>query len=100
MTTFNSHILGLLTSGQNRSEETNQVKLFTPYESPLKHFHAYRFHPDFKQNVPGGLKSMTYSHKIDAKKEFCHYELEGRCNDPNCDMQHFKDISLPGALVL
>ncbi|CAL3970927.1 unnamed protein product [Diplocarpon coronariae] len=73
-------------------------ELFTPYESPLKRFAAYRFHPCFKQDVRGGLRSKTYSHRIKTKTEFCRYELAGGiCNDATCAEQHFRDIVLPGA---
>ncbi|KAI1003551.1 hypothetical protein K3495_g4654 [Podosphaera aphanis] len=75
---------------------SNLSKGFTPYESPLKNFRAYRFHPNFNNEVSGGLRSITYSHKIDAEKEFCRFELAGGvCNDSTCDLQHFKSISLP-----
>lgn len=50
--------------------------------------------------MPGGLKSKTYSHKIDPNTEFCRYELAGGvCNDHSCEFQHFRDIALPGASV-
>ncbi|RKF72399.1 hypothetical protein GcM1_248135 [Golovinomyces cichoracearum] len=69
---------------------------FTPYTSALKIFRAYRFHPNFKNEVSGGLRSKTYSHKIDEKKEFCRFEIAGGiCNDSACDLQHFKSITLP-----
>ena len=42
---------------------------------------------------------MTYTHKIDANKELCRYELAGGiCNDKTCDLQHFRDMAIPGAL--
>lgn len=82
-------------------EDPNKIPLFTPYESPLKQFRAYRFHPEFKQDVPGGLKSTTYSHKIDPNREFCRFELAGGiCNDATCDLQHFRDINLQDDAVL
>ncbi|KAE9365161.1 hypothetical protein N431DRAFT_430676 [Stipitochalara longipes BDJ] len=82
-------------------EDPNKIHLFTPYESPLKQFRAYRFHPEFKQDIAGGLRSMTYSHKIDPNAEFCRYELAGGiCNDTTCDLQHFRDIKLPDDAVL
>jgi RNA recognition motif-containing protein len=91
---------GLLIIWQDSGEKSNPMQFFTPYESPLKYFRAYRFHPDYAQQVRGGLKSLTYSHKIDPKAEFCRYELAGGvCNDKTCDFQHFKDIVLPGASV-
>ncbi|RDL41503.1 uncharacterized protein BP5553_01482 [Venustampulla echinocandica] len=93
---------------QNGSAPRNDVKsgpekprFFTPYESPLKHFGAFRFHPTYKQEVPGGLRSLTYSHKIDPDVEFCRYELAGGiCNDTTCEFQHFRDIGLPDDAVL
>ncbi|KAL9596274.1 MAG: hypothetical protein Q9219_005904 [cf. Caloplaca sp. 3 TL-2023] len=70
---------------------------FTPYESPLQRFHAYRYHPDFVSRVGSGYRSMTYSHNIDARKPICPYEIGGRCNDPSCENQHFKNMNLSGA---
>jgi hypothetical protein len=90
-----------LTSSQSEtSRAVEKATFFTPYESPLKRFHAYRFHPNFTKEVPGGYKSVTYSHNIDASKEFCRFELAGGvCNDKSCEFQHFRGIGLPGAWV-
>lgn len=77
----------------SNSEHTSS---FTPYESPLKHFHAFRFHPEYNDEVPGGYRSLTYSHKIDPNDTFCPWELGGVCNDKTCTYQHFKDVGLPG----
>ncbi|KAI4151048.1 MAG: hypothetical protein LQ341_000978 [Variospora aurantia] len=72
---------------------------FTPYESPLQRFHAYRYHPDFVSRVASGYRSLTYSHNIDARKPVCPYEITGgRCNDASCENQHFKSMNLSGAL--
>lgn len=71
-----------------------QPQRFARYESPLRYFHAFRFHPEYNKQVPGGLRSLTYSHKIDAMKEFCPWELGGSCNDRACKFQHFRDIGL------
>jgi hypothetical protein len=91
----------LMVKQANSEENLNKVPLFTPYESPLKTFRAFRFHPDYKQQVPGGLKSLTYNHKINPTLEFCRYELAGGvCNDKDCEFQHFRDIGLPGAWVI
>lgn len=80
--------------------DLDKPRFFTPYESPLKHFGAFRFHPNYKEEVPGGLRSLTYSHKINSDVEFCRYELAGGiCNDTTCEFQHFRDIGLPGAWV-
>lgn len=89
---------GMLTLEQHDIVEAGGIQLFTPYKSPLKQFHAYRFHPNYEQEVPGGLRSLTYSHKIQADKEFCRYELAGGvCNDKTCESQHFSDIKILGA---
>lgn len=76
-----------------------QISHFTPYESPLRQFSAYRFHPDYTSNVAGGYRSTTYSHNIDPTKPVCIYEGSGGiCNDPTCDSQHFRQMDLSGAL--
>jgi hypothetical protein len=82
-------------------DKSDQIQAFTPYESPLKAFRAFRFHPEFEQQVSGGVRSLSYSHSIDPRLEFCRYELAGgACNDQSCEYQHFKDIALAGASVL
>lgn len=74
---------------------------FVPYETPLHYFHAYRFHPSFNQDVTGGLRSLTYSNKIDVKKELCPDELAGRqCpRGIHCDYQHFETMQAPGKWI-
>lgn len=71
---------------------------YTPYESPLRSFRSYRFHPHYGADVAGGLKSLTYSNRIDPKKEMCPDEWEG--NDcprgEACMFQHFQNIIAPG----
>lgn len=71
-----------------------------PYTSPLRYFTAYRYHPNFTEDVSDGFRSVTYSHEIDPMKIFCPYETSGGvCNDHSCEYQHFRDISLSGALI-
>ena len=71
---------------------------FTPYESPLKETKKYRFHPDYKNKISGGYKSLTYSHRLGHNDMLCRYESAGgTCNDPKCDWQHLRDIELDGA---
>ncbi len=67
-----------------------------PYESPLRYFHAYRFHPEYQNAVSGGLKSLTYSNRIDPEKELCPYELSGEQCPADCEFQHFGSIRPPG----
>jgi hypothetical protein len=68
------------------------------YRSPLEYFRAYRFHPKYFDVVPGGLKSLTYSSKIDPDKFVCPHALTDEpCPDrPACPYQHFEDMVLPG----
>ncbi|KAG6016354.1 hypothetical protein E4U54_001660 [Claviceps lovelessii] len=75
---------------------------FVPYETPLQYFHAYRFHPSFNQSVAGGLRSLTYSNKIDVKKELCPDELAGQAcpRGRDCDYQHFDTIQAPDDQIL
>ena len=50
--------------------------------------------------VPGGFRSLTYSHKIDPHIPICQYEAAGgRCNDASCDSQHFRNMGLSGASI-
>ncbi|KAJ5794926.1 hypothetical protein N7457_001525 [Penicillium paradoxum] len=69
---------------------------FTPYTSPLRTFQAYRYHPNYAEDVPSGHRSLTYSHTIDSMKYMCPFELSagGRCNDNTCVFQHLRDMTL------
>ncbi|EJT70712.1 hypothetical protein GGTG_11735 [Gaeumannomyces tritici R3-111a-1] len=70
-----------------------QLTSFTPYESPLKNFRSYRFHPEYANNVQGGLKSLTYTNKINPNQELCPDEItRGRCDDKTCRFQHFASM--------
>ncbi|KAJ5134183.1 hypothetical protein N7526_005548 [Penicillium atrosanguineum] len=74
---------------------------FTPYVSPLRSFKAYRYHPNYAEDVSDGYRSLTYSHDIDTMKYFCPYEVAGGvCNDRSCDFQHFRDINLSDDKIL
>jgi len=68
------------------------------YHSPLEYFRAYRFHPRFFDEVSGGLKSLTYSSKIDIEQMLCPSESVGEeCVSPTCEYQHFNNMVLSGA---
>lgn len=85
-----------------KSQETHEAKTaktgsFKPYESPLRYFHAYRFHPNYQETVPGGLRSLTYSNRINPSIPLCPSELAGeQCNETTCEFQHLKSIVAPG----
>ncbi|KAK4164201.1 protein red1 [Cladorrhinum sp. PSN259] len=74
--------------------------ILLPYESPLRYFHAYRFHPDYLKKVAGGLKSLTYTNRIDPNKEICPYELRREECPENCQFQHFKSIEVAENQIL
>lgn len=63
---------------------------YKPYTSELTRFKEYRYHPSFIDSVPGGHKSLTYSNNIDVEKPVCPFEIGGRCNDKDCQFQHFR----------
>lgn len=71
---------------------------FTSYESPLQYFRDFRYHPEFHQAVAGGLRSLTYSNKIDVDLPMCPDQLAGRqCpKGTDCEYQHFESMKLPG----
>ncbi|CAG9940649.1 unnamed protein product [Clonostachys rosea f. rosea IK726] len=90
-------------------EENHQEKLesrpgssFVPYDSSLRPFRAYRFHPQFSNSVPGGFRSLTYSNKIDANLEVCPDQLAGQaCSRGDmCPYQHFEAMQLADDQIL
>ncbi|KAK7569370.1 hypothetical protein IWX47DRAFT_840988 [Phyllosticta citricarpa] len=89
-------------SSQGHSaDDIKKQAFFTPYESPLKMFKAYRYHPSYTDSVSGGFKSLTYSHEIDPMKPICPFEAAGGiCNDPECDGQHFRGMSISEDKIL
>lgn len=79
---------------------TMSKSTFKPYESPLRYFRAYRFHSGYKDSVAGGLKSLTYSNKIDPKKPFCPYELTSEPCPESCEFQHLNSVNAPDDQIL
>lgn len=80
-------------------EPTSEKGHFTPYESPLKQFKSFRYHPRYLKEVSNGFRSLTYSHTINPEIPLCRYELDGVCNDDSCQSQHLRSIGLSGALI-
>lgn len=77
--------------------ETPSQAGFVPYESVLKGFLSYRFHPNFRKDVVGGLQSPTYSNKINPKVQFCLDFLLSACARGNsCKYQHIDAVGLSG----
>ncbi|UPK90810.1 hypothetical protein LCI18_001745 [Fusarium solani-melongenae] len=87
---------------QGMPETNGPRSSFIPYETPLHYFRSYRFHPQFEDSVSGGLRSLTYSNKIDVKKEVCPDQLtEGSCPRGNeCPFQHFEEMQAPDDQIL
>ncbi|RAL08600.1 uncharacterized protein BO97DRAFT_428247 [Aspergillus homomorphus CBS 101889] len=85
----------------NERHSVESRTTFTQYESPLKQFKAYRYHPSYVDNVANGYRSLTYSHNIDPMKYLCPFEVAGGiCNDRSCEFQHFRDMSLSDDKIL
>lgn len=86
--------------GQDRASTHDappRQSLYTPYDSVLKHFKDYRYHPEFTNTVSTGFKSLTYNHKIDSMRPVCPTEMHsGQCTDKECGYQHFRDMMLEG----
>ncbi|KAK2799732.1 hypothetical protein FQN50_008380 [Emmonsiellopsis sp. PD_5] len=90
-----------LEAAKDETHPKRQNRYFTPYNSPLKLFRAYRYHPLYSEDINGGYRSLTYSHNIDPKKYICAYEAAGgACNDHSCEFQHFRDMSLSDDKIL
>ncbi|KAI9726939.1 MAG: hypothetical protein M1828_000287 [Chrysothrix sp. TS-e1954] len=84
----------------NHSKMTIEFERFEPYDSPLRLFKSYRYHPQYLKSVSQGYQSLTYSHNIDANLQMCSYDLLGICNDGSCSRQHIKSMSLKDEKIL
>ncbi|KAJ0291992.1 hypothetical protein COL940_000290 [Colletotrichum noveboracense] len=84
------------------ADEMPSGDVFTPYESPLQYFRAYRYHPKFAETVAGGLRSLTYSNRIDPQQPVCPDQLASReCpRGADCIYQHFETMKLPDDQIL
>ncbi|KAK7984055.1 Protein kinase gsk3 [Apiospora arundinis] len=83
------------TSGEAEEQATTlSSKDLLSYQSPLRFFRAYRFHPKYMDEVPGGLRSMTYSSRVDCNTPLCPSSDEKKScpNGPSCQYQHFSDM--------
>lgn len=90
------------TSNEDVQDDTPPLEDLLSYKSPLSYFRAYRFHPKYFEEVPGGLKSMTFSARIDPMREVCSHVLAGEpCpKGPSCEYQHFDSMVLPDAEII
>ncbi|KAI1275457.1 hypothetical protein F5Y07DRAFT_370095 [Xylaria sp. FL0933] len=92
----------LLTISQDVQSYEPPLEDLLSYKSPLSYFRAYRFHPKYFEEVSGGLKSMTFSARIDPMREVCPQVLAGEpCpKGSNCEYQHFDSMVLPDAEII
>jgi hypothetical protein len=76
-------------------EEASHEHL-APYETPIHYFRAFRFHPLFRETVPGGIRSLTYSHKINVQQPMCPDQVAGhQCpRGQACEFQHFESMQV------
>ncbi|KAJ4356673.1 uncharacterized protein N0V89_004709 [Didymosphaeria variabile] len=93
---------GPSTTQESHAEEVEtNPRSFVPYESPLRLFKSYRYHPTFAQDISSGFLSMTFSHQIDPEKPLCETEALGfECVDAGCPKQHFRDMNISGEKLL
>ncbi|KAJ4290569.1 hypothetical protein N0V90_010786 [Kalmusia sp. IMI 367209] len=72
-----SAVASVIQESDATSYDENEARMFVPYESPLKLFKSFRYHPNYPQDVPGGFLSMTFSHQIDPDIPLCATEALG-----------------------
>ncbi|KAI4602207.1 hypothetical protein KJ359_009445 [Pestalotiopsis sp. 9143b] len=91
-----------LTTEQARFQDGFSTEDLLSYQSPLRYFQAYKFHPQYVENVAGGWKSMTYNSKIDVSRPICPFVLnDGQCpNGASCEFQHFDKMALSDSAII
>ena len=67
---------------------------YRPYSSPLLAFRSYRLSPYYRTHAKLPLSSLSHSNKIDPMQIMCKFDILGKCIDPKCNKQHFRDIKL------
>ncbi|GAW21306.1 hypothetical protein ANO14919_108250 [Xylariales sp. No.14919] len=92
----------LLTNSQDVQDNKPPLEDLLSYKSPLSYFRAYRFHPNYFEEVPGGLKSMSFCARIDPMRAICPQVLSGEpCpNGSSCEYQHFDSMVLAEAEII
>ncbi|KAJ3127135.1 Zinc finger C3H1 domain-containing protein, partial [Nowakowskiella sp. JEL0407] len=73
----------------------SDVEGAAPYKTFLSRFKSFRLNPSYNETVQNGVRSISYSNKIDPKVGFCVFETNGGiCQDSTCTAQHFRSISM------
>ncbi|KAI0147443.1 hypothetical protein GGR57DRAFT_251216 [Xylariaceae sp. FL1272] len=95
-------LLTALQTEQNDQVDSPAMDDILSYKSPLSYFRAYRFHPKYSEDVRGGLRSMTFSSKIDPMRPMCPQVLAGEecSNGTACEYQHFDSMVLSDGEII
>lgn len=85
-----------------RQPQEQSNSSFVPYDSILKGFRSYRFHPRYKQEIGKHVYKLTiYSRDYNVDCKMCVFESQsrGHCNDDECTSQHWRDLQMSGKLI-
>ncbi|CAG8569365.1 6904_t:CDS:2, partial [Cetraspora pellucida] len=80
-----------------RQPQEQSNSSFVPYDSILKGFRLYRFHPRYKQEIGKHVYKLTiYSRDYNVDCKMCVFESQsrGHCNDDECTSQHWRDLQM------
>ena len=55
---------------------------------------VYRLSPYFRIEQGLSLTSLTFSNKLNFNWPLCNFDLQGKCNDEDCNFQHFAKCKL------
>lgn len=86
---LSSHV----SSGETAEQSSGQLQRFKPYSSPLLSLSSYRLNPNYRTQEKLSLSSLSHSNKINPMKIWCKFEIFGKCENPQCTLQHFRDIT-------
>ena len=59
-----------------------------------------RFSPFFRSKLSLSLSNVTFSNKIDPRRNLCSFDLTGKCHDKKCVAQHHADLAMSTAHLL
>jgi hypothetical protein len=70
------------------------LQRYKPYSSPLLSLSSYRLSPNYRTHEKLSLSSLSHSNKIKPTKIWCKFEVFGKCSNPKCRGQHFRNVEL------
>lgn len=91
-----SLITQLTLSNHHENSEEFSIEKFNDrnYESVLEHFRSFRFSKQSLKITSQDFVSNKWSHLLDPNKIVCHFDLNGKCSDKDCQFQHQNDYIL------